>query len=698
MKNLILRNTPEIADCFELRDIESADGKNRYEVFCENGKIVICGDCKISQAMGYCKYLEEICKINISLCGINEINISSAPLFDGKLEKVIVQDKRAFMSYGTHGYSCAFWGWEKWEKEIDLMAMKGINMPLSIVGSEAVWYYTMREFTYSENGALEYLTGPGFWFRQLSGNITGYFSLTDVKYIESRAELGKKIIDREVELGMTPIQQGFSGVVPRSLSKLFKKIRMSMLNSWCNFPVTFQLDPADPVFKKFGTALLEKQKQLFGSYHYYACDPFYDTVPPVKRKNYLWLMGRAIDTMLHDFDSESVWVIQSTAIRGQVARSVPVGRLLVLDINGAIHDKAEEFWGHNFILGSAMNYGGRTVLHGSMKALAENGYSRISAPSCVGTGIFAEGIEINPIYLDLAADMLTEAKEIDLDKWLRAYAERRYGSDEECLYNSLKILSETCYGENATGRETGSVICARPCTNLKHASVGDTLELKYDNGRLFDAVSYMLSASKAGNKAYIYDVCDITRQALSNCCNLLYKKAMAGFNSRDISTFERSINTFLKLCDEIDELLQTVPEFTLSYHLREASALAFSDKDKENFELNLLTQITLWGPVIDTVNYDYAWKEWGGAVGTYYAKRWQSFFERLAYQFPKRGKFTTETKKQINERNIYKGNQFYKYFSDFERKWLSSVNPDEPTNGNTVEIARKLVNEYKEIS
>ena len=49
LKNLILRNTPEIADIFELRTIEPVDGKNTFEVFCENDKIVICGDCKISQ-------------------------------------------------------------------------------------------------------------------------------------------------------------------------------------------------------------------------------------------------------------------------------------------------------------------------------------------------------------------------------------------------------------------------------------------------------------------------------------------------------------------------------------------------------------------------------------------------------------------------------------------------------------------------
>ena len=82
MKKLILRNTPEIADMFELRDIESVDGKNTYELFCENGKIVLCGDCKISQAMAYYAYLKKYCGVNISHCGNRDFSVSSAPLFE----------------------------------------------------------------------------------------------------------------------------------------------------------------------------------------------------------------------------------------------------------------------------------------------------------------------------------------------------------------------------------------------------------------------------------------------------------------------------------------------------------------------------------------------------------------------------------------------------------------------------------------
>ncbi len=695
MRNLIIRNTPEIAELFELRTIDSLDGKDTYSVFCENNKIIICGNCKISQAMGYYAYLKAYCGVNLSHCGNTEINVTSAPLFEGKLEKVIPQKKRAYLNYCTLGYSFAFWKWDKWEKEIDFMAMNGINMPLTVVGNEAVWYYTMRDFTYSETGALSFISGPGFWPWQMMNNITGYFSLTDVKYIESRVELGKKIIDREVELGMTPIQQGFSGMVPKTLTKLFNKLRLQYVPSWCNFPMTYQLDPTDPVFKKFGTALLEKQRQLFGAYHYYACDPFHENEPALKTKDYLWKVGRAIDNMYKEFDKDSVWVMQSWSLREQIVKAVPKERLLILDLDGTKHSQSDEFWGYDFILGNLHNFGDRNSLHGSIKHLADNPYAKLECDNCIGTGLFMEGVFQNPLYYDLAFQMLTESDKINLEDWLRNYAYRRYGSREKVLVDAVNALYESCYNENCIGRETGSVICARPATELKHTAPNDHRELRYDNKTLYKAASLLLSSENSTKDGFAFDACDLVRQVLSNYASVLYDKAMYGFENRDVNIFERASNGFLKICDELDELLQTRPELTLHEHLKEAKELAFTEKDQQNFELNLLTQITLWGPIMDTVNYDYAWKEWGGLIKTYYSKRWQSFFERLAYEFPRRGRFSTTTRKQHCERNIYRGNSFYKNYAEFEKKWLSTANPDAPSEENTVEVASRLLEKYR---
>ena len=38
------------------------------------------------------------------------------------------------MNVCTFGYSYAHWDWKRWEREIDWMALNGINMHLAFVG------------------------------------------------------------------------------------------------------------------------------------------------------------------------------------------------------------------------------------------------------------------------------------------------------------------------------------------------------------------------------------------------------------------------------------------------------------------------------------------------------------------------------------------------------------------------------------
>lgn len=39
----------------------------------------------------------------------------------------------------THSYSYVWWDWARWEKEIDWMALNGLNLALAWNGQEAIW-------------------------------------------------------------------------------------------------------------------------------------------------------------------------------------------------------------------------------------------------------------------------------------------------------------------------------------------------------------------------------------------------------------------------------------------------------------------------------------------------------------------------------------------------------------------------------
>ena len=697
MHDLIKRNTPGISLAFLTEIIEKKKGKNCYEIETQNGKIVLRGDCTISLAMAYYRYLKDFCAVNLSWCGNTRLKVDTAPLPEQKITHIIEQEKRACMNYRAFGYSAVWWDWERWEREIDFMAMNGINMPLSIVGSEAVWYHTLRDFGYSEQGALQFISGPCYWSWQLMTHFDSNLALTDPEYVEKRLELGKKIIKRETELGMSPIMQGFSGHVPRTIIRLLKKVRMRHNPAWNNFATTYQIEPTDPHFRKFGKALLEKQLRLLGANHYYACDPLYDSTFSTRSGEYFKTLGKAVSDLYQSFDSESIWVMQGDHVREKMVKAVPKDRLLILDLDGDGHKATNGYWGYNFILGTKNNSGGRNTLHGNINALAQNPYVQIKAdyPNLVGTGIFPESIFQNPLYFDLALEMLTQNEAIDLDKWLRSYPLRRYGSNEDCLLNAVSALKDTCYSEKCTGPETGSIICARPSTELRHTAAGDTLELRYDNNLLFYAADSMLLAKKAETPGYSYDVCDFTRQTLSNYARILYADVMDGYQTKDPKKFEVSSNAFLRLLEDIDRLLQTIPELNLSNWLTDARDAAILDADKQNFEINILEQLTLWGPLNNTLLYDMAWREWGGLIKTYYGPRWRMFFELLAGSFKGIRRISTVTRKQPFDRNDYRGSGFYRNMERFERSWIATYRPEEASVENTVVVARELLNKYR---
>lgn len=41
--------------------------------------------------------------------------------------------------FSAYEDSLAWWDWKRWEKEIDMMALQGINLPLAFTGQEAIW-------------------------------------------------------------------------------------------------------------------------------------------------------------------------------------------------------------------------------------------------------------------------------------------------------------------------------------------------------------------------------------------------------------------------------------------------------------------------------------------------------------------------------------------------------------------------------
>lgn len=59
-------------------------------------------------------------------------------------------------------YSYAFWTWRRWEREIDLMALMGINMALALEGQEALWWQVYTELGLTDEELQDHFAGYAF--------------------------------------------------------------------------------------------------------------------------------------------------------------------------------------------------------------------------------------------------------------------------------------------------------------------------------------------------------------------------------------------------------------------------------------------------------------------------------------------------------------------------------------------------------
>ena len=670
------RNLPDFKDSFII-EFENGN-KDFFRITTESGKVFVTANNYISAFHGIYCYLKKYCNVQLSWCGNQEIHIDSLVMFDGEFSKTIEQKYRVYMNYCTLDYSMCWWDFERWEKEIDFMAMNGINMPLAVVGTEAVWYETLLEFGFTKKEALDSISGPAFWAWQLMTNIEGYLPPENEKYVYERLELGRKILNRYIEFGMQPIQQGFSGHVPVLLKKKFPKAKILMQRGWCLYPKTAQVDPLDNLFFKFGMVYLNKMKDLFGNYHYIACDPFHEGTPPKKTVRYLNEVGKAINNLYESFDKDSTWVMQAWTMREHIVKVVPKERLLILDLNSEKTPQTENCWGYPVVAGMLHDFGGKNAMQGKLEKHSKNSYMKLrqNGANVVGSGMFMEGIEQNPVVYDLQFEMLTTSTAIDLDKWLDNYILRRYGRYDKTLREAWNILLETCYRSDGYGEnEVGSAVASRPQMIPKKAGPCCKNKLYYDADKFENAVKLFLSVSDsfAESDGYQYDLCDLTRQAMSNRFYNEQLKFAVAYKNKDIRTVEAIANNQLELLLDMDELLSHRSEFCFSRWINDAHNLATDENEKRYFDINARTLLTSWGDINGNTSalYDYAWREWSGLISDYYYKRWQMFYTYVIDCLKNKKKPFIISGNGYVGRNYYKAYTFGKKLNHFELNWLN---------------------------
>ena len=138
VEGLIERLLPGKSSNFKVEMLKSEE-HDRFELESVNGKIILRGTNGVAVASALKYYLEQYAHCQITWHSTNLNLPQTLPQVKGVVSKKTPYNYRYYLNYCTFNYSMSWWDWERWEKEIDWMALHGINLPLAITGQAYVW-------------------------------------------------------------------------------------------------------------------------------------------------------------------------------------------------------------------------------------------------------------------------------------------------------------------------------------------------------------------------------------------------------------------------------------------------------------------------------------------------------------------------------------------------------------------------------
>jgi len=705
VRDLIDRLLPNYADRFLVEIIDkNSQGFDVFEVeSVSENKIMLRGSTGVSIASGLNWYLKEKCFCQISWLGDNLRLPSRLPAVQPKVVKNTPYRYFYYYNVCTFGYTTVFWNWKQWEREMDWMALNGINMPLAFVGQEIVWTRVYEQLGLTFSDLQEFFTGPAFLPWHTMGNIDSWGGPLPYSWLSISYILQTRILQRQREFGMTPVLPAFAGHVPQALKKQFPKANITQLAPWIEWNGTYFLDPLDPLFQKVASLFIAYQQNLYGSDHLYNADPYNELRPPSNETNYLASVSRAVFSGMNQADPLAVWILQGWFLVNDAQfwqppqmkaflDAVPSDNLIVLDLwaeASPAWKKTEGFYGKSFVWCMLHNFGGRPGLYGMLPSVNQGPIEAMKTygNQVVGIGLTPEAIDTNPIMYDLVSEMNWRDSSVDLNHWVSDYAHRRYGQALNCSQKTWQYLQNSVYNCSIVQEgATGSVIGARPSLSIVRTGCCAPTKPFYRSADVFQAWEALLDCSDAlqALETYRNDLVLVGTQVLSDISYNLHLEIVHTFNvTKNQSRFLELTRDFSELIIDLNTLLQTQKDFLLGPWISNARSMGITSEEADLYEWNARTQITLWGTKKSFLS-GYAYKLWAGLVKDFYGARWLLFFQKLWDSLQNGQPFNQEG--------------FNEQVENLEEQWTLQHNPYSliPT-GDTVLISKALLSKYEKL-
>ncbi|KAE8750971.1 hypothetical protein FOCC_FOCC002399, partial [Frankliniella occidentalis] len=163
----------------------------------------ITGNSGVAAAWGLHHYLTQVCGCHVSW-DYDQLALPD-PLPDVNMTVTAVDRYRYYQNVCTVSYSFVWWDWARWERELDWMALNGINMALAFTGQEAVWQRVYSQLGLSKEDVDHHFTGPAFLAWQRMGNVRGWAGPLSASWHAHSRLLQHRILDRMRALGIVAL-------------------------------------------------------------------------------------------------------------------------------------------------------------------------------------------------------------------------------------------------------------------------------------------------------------------------------------------------------------------------------------------------------------------------------------------------------------------------------------------------------------
>lgn len=645
--------------CFELCENPKCNGYDFFELSAKNEKIHIKGNNGVSLAVGLNHYLKYYCKVNICQVGDQaKMPMNIVPI-DGTVFKETKARVRYSYNYCTLSYSMAFWGEKEWQNELDWLALNGVNVVLDATAQEEVWRRFLTSIGYTHDEVLRFIAGPAYYAWAYMANLSGFGGPVHDSWFYDRTELARKNHRKMRKLGMYPVLQGYSGMVPNDICEHDKNAEVVLQGTWCSFDRPTMLRTTSATFKSYAEKFYKAQAEVYGTYSkYFATDPFHEggNIGDMSARD---VSFEVLSAMLKA-NRDSIWIIQSWQNNPTSELLAGIGDIengkqhaLILDLyaekdpnykkghsENQAHGYSREFDNTPWVFCMLNNFGGRLGLHGHLDNLANwipEAYNTCTA--IAGIGITPEASFNNPVLYDFLFESVwrddaeKEMQVINLKEWICDYAERRYGAISKNAVYAWEILLRTVYKAelNMVGQGAPeSIVNARPSLLSRPASSWGNKTIGYNKADLKKVAKLLLSDYEImkESKGYKYDLITVLQQILSNTAQDVHLEMVAAFENKNLAEFKAISEKFLKIADLMDRVLSGSEYYMLGRWVEQAKALAQNADDftKMLFELNAKSLITTWGSYNQCETgglRDYSNRQWSGLVGDFYKPRWE---------------------------------------------------------------------------